>query len=284
MRPEILRTLQDADVAISTDGTIRMYHATSKAAATAIRTNLVLRGEEPEDLAQRMLRRDGGGSAFLSSSPSIVEDLHSAEVVLAVSLRPQDAPGAEVSRPAWGDPPRIEVEIRLPAGGALPLTFADCLTRTVARNDLSREVQTAIEAFEASDVGRQLADRAEQRGRCQRASMSFIAALRESGADGQLIEWTWGNDWHTAVLVGDDVIDWTASQFGDGEEQAGAMPQPLVETRARIDVQLHETYGAAAGISLPADDSFFGRRAPSWEQAQSPITGAESQEERPATK
>jgi hypothetical protein len=87
------------------------------------------------------------------------------------------------------------------------------------RARLDSRVRAAIETFEQSPVGRQLADPTEREGRCGRASQRFIAALRHEGVDdARLLEWAWGDhrggEWHHAVLLSNDiVIDWTASQF-----------------------------------------------------------------------
>jgi len=43
---------------VSADGTLRLYHATSPAAAEQILTDGCLRLAEPDDVAERMLRRD----------------------------------------------------------------------------------------------------------------------------------------------------------------------------------------------------------------------------------
>jgi hypothetical protein len=57
-----------------------------------------------------VLRR-GDGSVFLSSSPEIAEELGTGNVVLAVDV-PVEGTQAEVIRPGWGDPPRVELELR----------------------------------------------------------------------------------------------------------------------------------------------------------------------------
>lgn len=103
------------------------------------------------------------------------------------------------------------------------------------RYDLPQEIEDAMDLFERAPVGRQLADPNETAGRCGRASGRFISALRESGADGSIIEWSeLENAWHHAVLLpdGETVVDWTASQFETDDLAAQNCPYPRVEPLA----------------------------------------------------
>lgn len=120
----------------------------------------------------------------------------------------------------------------------LPLTYAaDVHDPTLT---LSPQVAAAIEDFAASPVGQQLADPAECRGRCKRASQRFVAALRAHRADGRIIEWAWDGAWHNAVVIGDDlVVDWTAGQFDP--DLIGAH----LVSRTEIDLRLLTGHGAA---------------------------------------
>lgn len=123
MRDDVLDALAQVGTYPDENDNVRLYHATDEQAADAIVAERLLRPQEPEDPAERMLRR-GGGSVFLSTSPDIAADLGKGSVVLAVDVPVKGTP-AEVSRAGWGDPPPVELEIQLRAGDNLLLAFAD---------------------------------------------------------------------------------------------------------------------------------------------------------------
>ncbi len=251
MHREVLQKLASVGARPDDTGNIRLYHLTDAQAAAAIVAERRLLPRAPEDVAEAQLRR-GGGSVYLSSSPDVAADLGKGMVVVAVDL-PTATP-AEVIRERWGDPPRVELEVQLRAGEQLDLAFVDCLDRLVDRESLPASAQAALELFETSPVGLQLADHDEKAGRCQRASMRFLSALRETGSDGTLLAWGGDGWWHCAVLIAgseDVVVDWTASQF-ESDDARGAVPYPRIETRAQAD--------ARWGCSDPRDiDSSAGR-------------------------
>ena len=72
-------------------------------------------------LAERILLR-GLGNIYLSSSPSIGEDLANGPVV-AVIL--SSAIPAEVHRDGYGDPPRVELLVQIPMDNELTLVQAE---------------------------------------------------------------------------------------------------------------------------------------------------------------
>ncbi len=265
MRPDVLKALARQGAPVSADDTIRLYHATTRAAkADILRTGQLL-PTEPDDPA---LRARGGGSIWLASRPSILDDLDTAEIVLALSLCPVDVPEAEVLRDHLGDPPRTEIEL-MGRTAPLPLTYAADLHEPVPAP--SPTVAAAIKDFAASPVGQQLMDPAECRGRCKRASQRFVAALRAHGADGEIIEWAWGGAWHNAVVIaGELIVDWTVSQF-----DPAAGPGAELSSRAQKDLRMLTACGAPAGMLVSPDDRFFGRRVDPWEQAREPIPVSE---------
>lgn len=265
MRNDVLAALARQGAPVSNDGTIRLYHATRRSTGPAIEHDRELRLAAPDDAALRVLRP--GGTIWLASRPSILDDLAVAQVVLAISIQPEDAPEAEVLRDDLGDPPRVDLEL---AGrdGALPLTYVADLFAPVP--ELSPAVASAVNAFAASPVGQQLADPRECRGRCKRTSQRFISALRNHGADGRIIEWAWHGAWHNAVVVDEHlIIDWTAAQFDP------AAAHPDVGTRAQRDLHMLTTYGAPAGWLIDPDDPFLRRHVDHWERAQERIPTGE---------
>lgn len=277
MRPDVLHALARVGTHPDDNGNVRLYHATDAQAAAAIVAERMLRPQEPDDLAERMLRR-GGGSIFLSTSPDIAADLGKGGVVLVVDVRVDGTP-AEVIRPGWGDPPRVELEVQLPAGENLPLAFVDRLDRAVGLADLPAPAQEAVALFAASEVGQQLADHDEKAGRCQRASMRFLSALREKGASGTLLAWGGTGWWHCAVLIADSadvVVDWTASQF-ETEEARAEVPYPRIETRAQADAR----WGPSSALDI---DTALGRSIAAlpellpWSEAQRPMPDRDSPE------
>ena len=208
----------------------------------------------------------GGGSAFLSSSPAVGEDL-GLPVVLAVDIDAASTP-AEVIRAGYGQPPRVELQSDLRDGEVITLVNVERLDRNVEVNDLSVDAQRAVALFANSPIGAQLSEHAAKAGNCQRASVAFLSALRECGANGTPLAWAVGETgWHSAVLVegsGGLIVDWTAGQF---EPPGAAVPYPRVETRARAD--------ARWGDSNPLDpDTPVGRSigklpaVPSWEHGR----------------
>ncbi len=103
------------------------------------------------------------------------------------------------------------------------------------RSELDQSVQAAVGLFEHAPIGQQLADYREREGRCWRSSTRFLSALRESGADGELLVWT-GEGWeHGAIqLKGTDiVVDWTASQFEKDPDTPGIRTPPASAMRTR---------------------------------------------------
>lgn len=79
MHADVLRELARAGVYLEENGNVRLYHATDAQSAAAISAERSLRPRQPQDPAERQLRR-GGGSVFLSSSPGIVADLGKVEL------------------------------------------------------------------------------------------------------------------------------------------------------------------------------------------------------------
>jgi hypothetical protein len=265
MREDVLGALATVGKVPDGDGCLRLYHATSEPVAEAIIAEKTLRPASPADPAERLLAR-GGGSAFLSSSPAIGEDL-GLPVVLAVDIDAASTP-AEVIRPAWGEPPRVELKSDLRGGEVIRLVNVERLDRNVSVHDLPVSAQHAIALFTDSPIGAQLSEHAAKAGNCQRASIAFLSALRECGVNGTLLAWAIGETaWHCAVLVegsGGLIVDWTAGQF---EPTSAAVPYPQVETQARAD--------ARWGDSNPLDpDSPEGRSigklpaVPTWERAR----------------
>ena len=118
MRDDVLQSLARAGKTPDRQGSLRLYHATDEVSATAILREQSLRPVEPEDLAERLLQR-GSGSVYLASSPEIGGDLGK-RVVLAVDID-ADTTSAEVVREGWGDPPRVDLEVRLGASEELAL-------------------------------------------------------------------------------------------------------------------------------------------------------------------
>jgi hypothetical protein len=270
VRPDVLDALARHGALVSNDGTLRLYHATTRASAADILRTGVLLPATPNNPALRALRR--GGSIFLASRPSILGDLSTADIVLAISIRPEDAPQAEVLRTDLGDPSRAEIEL-VGRSSPLPLTYArDPLAPAPVT---SPEVAAAIADFLGSPVGHQLTDPAECRGRCKRASLRFVGALRAHGTDGQIIEWTWDRWWHDAVLIGGDlVIDWTVSQF---DPTTGTFPE--LSSRARKDLHMLTAYSAAAGAVMDPNDPFLDYRVDPWDLAREriPISECDAQ-------
>jgi hypothetical protein len=249
MRDDVLGVLKQVGcLKDPVTGLIRLYHATSREAADLILAEGKLRPSVPTDPAERQLMR-GGGSVFLASQPSILEELVDAAVILAVDVLAAAVP-AEVIRPRWGTPPRAELEVRLNEGLEIDLAFADELGRDVGRDDLTTAVQAAINLFQASDVGQQLRDPSERPHRCRRASERFVSAIRHIDPDSraQIMEWKWGVWFHNAVVVADSIIvDWTASQFIEDPDAIAAIPWPLITTRAKIDLDMSLRHPTPAG-------------------------------------
>jgi hypothetical protein len=150
---------------------------------------------------------------------------------------------------------------------------------SVPREDLDPRAQRAIELFENSPVGEQLSEPKERSGRCWRASTRFLSALRESDLDGSLLVWV-GEGWeHGAILLDgtDIVVDWTASQFAEDDEEAAAYDFPCIRTRGQADAELnYESY------VLDFEDPFQSK-APNlipepllrWERARQRIVGTD---------
>lgn len=270
MHPDALRRLAHVGTRPDDNGNVRLYHATDAWAAEAIIAEAKLIPRAPDDLAERILR-GGGGSVFLSSSVDIAADLGKGKVVLAVDVAAEGTP-AEVKRSGWGDPPRVELEVQLRAGEELPLAFVDRLDRAVSLGDLPSAAQEAIALFQASEVGQQLADHEERGERCQRASLRFLSALREAGADGTLLAWSGDGWWHCAVLIAgsdDVVVDWTASQF-ETEERRLEVPYPRIETRAYADAR----WGSSVEMDVDSPEGRFVAKLPElrpWSCAQKRI-------------
>jgi hypothetical protein len=262
---DVLRALERVGKAPDANGCLRLYHATSVTAAEAIISEKVLRPAVPEDPALQALSR-GGGPVFLSSSPAIGDDLGQ-PVVLAVDVDAASTP-AEVLREAYGEPPRVELQSDLRAGEAITLVTVERLDRNVGVNDLPIHAQRAVALFAESPIGVRLREHAAKAGNCQRASIAFLSALRECGANGTLLAWPVGETaWHGAIMVEGSnslIVDWTAGQF---EAPETPVPYPRVETRARADGRW--------GDSNPLDpDTPVGRSlgkvpaVPSWEHAR----------------
>jgi hypothetical protein len=229
-----LRALANVGTYPDDAGNVRLYHATLSETANAIIAEMRLLPKAPRDPAEAMLLR-GHGYIYLASSASIGRDLASGFVVLAVDVAAAALP-ADPLREAWGEPPRVELELKMPLSAHLPLAYADRLDRTVALADLDPAVQAAIQLFAESPVGRQLSDPAQSSsGKCQQASLRFLAALREKGTDGRLLAWAGPTDtwWHCTVQphATDAIVDWTARQFDP------TAPCPRIETRAVAEVR-----------------------------------------------
>lgn len=112
------------------------------------------------------------------------------------------------------------------------------------RSQLDPVVQEAIELFEASPVGRQLADPDEREGRCWRTSTRFLSVLRELGRDGDMVVWS-GKGWeHGAIQIKGTnvVVDWTASQLEEDPDKAREYDFPCIRTRAEADAQWGSSY------------------------------------------
>lgn len=155
MRDDVLRVLEHFGKIPDHDGHLRLYHATDATSAALIVREGVLRAMQADDPAARMLER-GVGSVYLSSSPAIGDDLGN-PVVLAVDV---DAacPSAEVLREGFSEPPRVELEVHLPAGGHLTLVTVDRLDREVEIAELPPAARDAIALFRDSPVGQRLKD------------------------------------------------------------------------------------------------------------------------------
>lgn len=135
-------------------------------------------------------------------------------------------------------------------------------------------------------MGRQLRHVDEQDGRCKRASLRFIAALRECGQDGSILEWTGGGrepgeaGWfHDVVLLdgSEIIVDWTGAQFEEDERARRLVPYPRVEARATAE----ERWGRPREYS--PESRFFPElpnRLPPWSSAQQRIPERGSSEER----
>jgi hypothetical protein len=259
-----LRALAEVGTYPDDAGNVRLYHSTSAAAASSIIDEMRLVPREPSDVAQRMLLR-GRGYVYLSSSPTISQDLPHGEVVLAVDVAVALLPEAPL-REQFGEPPRVELELEVPMSSSVPLVFADRLDRKVDLTDLDPAVRAAIELFANSPFGQQLRDPDQDTGGwCQEASLRFLAALRDKGSNGRLLSWGSPGDnwWHCTTQLEDSdvIIDWTARQF-----EADA-PCPRIEPRA----------AAEARWNLPGEldiDTAFGRgvanlpELPAWSDAQ----------------
>jgi hypothetical protein len=279
MHPDILAALARVGTHPDENGNVRLYHATTGPAADSIIADGVLHATESTDLAQRLVAR-GGGSVHLASSPSIAADLGKGQVVLAVDI-PKETP-AEVPPRYSPNPSRVELEVQLPPGEDLPLVFVDRLDRRVSLDDLPAEAQRAVEAFKASEVGQQLARIEEQPGRCQRASIAFLSALRHHGADGTLIVWSGPSWWHSAILVADTegvIVDWTASQF-ESDEVKASTPYPRIETRAQADARWGDSDPEDIDTPVGRFVSALPELAP-WSEAQRRIPDRETEPEQP---
>lgn len=278
MRVEVLRALAEAGTSPSYYETLRLYHATSEEGAAGILEGRQLLPALPEDPAERILAKRGGGagSVYVASSPSIADELPTGQVVLAIDV-PEQTP-AEIVR-TWGEPPRIELELRLK--GALSLPWVDRFDRVVRLNDLSAPVREAVAAYVRSPVGQQIQQEGEAEGRCSRASRRFLSALRDRdpviGRAARVLEWGGEGGWHHAVLLEeqDAVLDFTSRQFPDHDRD----PFPLVRTRAQAE---HE-WGPAMIIDMDSNqDRFIHNVEPllPWEVARRCIQSRGSEQER----
>jgi hypothetical protein len=227
----------------------------------------------PRDPAEAMLLR-GRGYIYLASSPSIGRDLAAGSVVLALDVAAAALP-EDPLREAWGNPPRVELELKLPLSEHLPLLFIDRLDRTVEVADLDRAAQAAIQLFSESPVGIQLRDPSQDiAGKCQAASVRFLVALREEGSDGRLLAWSsppgesW---WHCTVQLRDTevLVDWTARQLDP------TAPCPRIETRAVAEARWN--LPTELDIDTPLGRN-FGKlpEVPAWSEAREPIPEASS--------
>ncbi|WP_027005293.1 hypothetical protein [Conexibacter woesei] len=235
MDDDVLNTLFANGASAADASTVRVYHATSVAAAEQILAAGELRPALPTDPAERVLvtRRGGTGSVFIATTPAIHNDLSGGQIVIAFDL-PRDTPG-EIIR-VVEDPPRAEAELTLTA--PLRPRWLDRLDRTIGFDDLSLSARTAIELFRNSPVGDQLQQSGEASGRCKRASARFIAALRSvddaAGRAARIIEWVGDGGFHHAVLLAEHeaVVDFTIRQF----DKHSRAPFPCVRTRGQAEV------------------------------------------------
>jgi hypothetical protein len=280
MREDVLAALHDVGCwENKITGTVRLYHATSHEAAHRILADGTLLPAPPEDLAERQLH-PGGGSVYLATQPSILDDLRDGDVVLAVDVI-VSAMSAEILRPRRGNPPRAELEVRLQPGEVVELLFADKMGRDVGRDDLVAAVQTALGLFEHSKVGQQLSDPDERPGRCRRSSERFVSAIRhvDPDAEARIIEWIFPEAFHNAVVVADGiVVDWTASQFTKDPVEIAKVPWPLITTRAQADalmsLRLQTPHGTVEILPATGTPDFIRRghaRILPWSQVQDPI-------------
>jgi hypothetical protein len=145
---------------------------------------------------------------------------------------------------------------------------------------LDPQVQAAIALFEQAPIGQQLADSRERAGRCWRSSTRFLSALRQSGADGELLVWR-GQDWeHGAIrLLGTDiVVDWTASQFEADPEKAQAYEHPCIRSRAEADAACGESYVFEFETPFFRNHNGLPEQVLPWGQARERIAGFDSPE------
>jgi hypothetical protein len=119
MQSATLRALADVGTYRDEAGNVRLYHATSAAAATSILEGERLLPKEPVDVAERLVLR-GRGLIFLASSASIGRDLPHGSVALAVDVAADKLPEAPL-RERFGDPPRVELQLTIPMSDSLPL-------------------------------------------------------------------------------------------------------------------------------------------------------------------
>lgn len=270
---EALSHLALVGVHADTDDAVLLYHATRSQHVDVIMDAKSLRPAVPSDPGERQLRR-GRGAIYLSSSPAIGEDMHVGPV-LALRVVASELATAEVIRSGYGDPPRVELEVWRDPDDPLPLVAVERYQAAVARSDLPCPVQAAIAAYETAPVGRQLSDPAERRGRCWRSATRFLAALREHGADGELLGWA-ADDWtHGAIrpLETPVVVDWTLSQFETDPEKAQTMEFPVICTPAEVDALVRATREILKfeGGSLFRTDDLLPEPVLPWVQAREPI-------------
>lgn len=157
---------------------------------------------------------------------------------------------------------------------------ADCETGVVTRSELDPRVQAAIALVENAPIGRQLADYRERAGRCWRSSTRFLSALRESGADGELLVWT-GQGWeHGAIQLksSDIVVDWTASQFEADPNKAKAYDYPCIRTRAATDAACGESYVFRFEDPFFRGSNSLPEQVLPWDKARERVAGVDSQQ------